>query len=207
MIPKDLITIKYFLGKPWLKLFYHYVISDEDFFSEDEQDFLYHNSRKKFSIFNYIDKKFKYEGYYEFLLEYPSVEGYNHWKQEIFPLDANENEGTTDVKYNQNGYLCSWTGKDWKGLRRSSQTRYTYLDGSNSDKHWFEIGVKNRYNNNLLFPGPALSDYDIVFVSQVVLWIYIPPPLYSSMIQETYPIHSLSLTLCSKLLFLFLILL
>ena len=198
MIPKDLITIKYFLGKPWLKLFYQFVTTSVDYFENDEEDFLFHNTRTKFSIFKYIDTKFKYEGFYEFLLEYPSVDGYNHWRQGVFPLDDDEASGNTDINYNQNGYSCSWTGKDWNGLRRSSMTANAFLDGSDSSRHYYEIGVKGMYHEELTFPGPGKSEDDYYLVSQVLLWILIPPHLYSKMFLKSIKTRSYNLDIILK---------
>ena len=89
IIPRDLITVKFHEGRPFLKIFYQFTNVSSDYFHEND-DFEYINEKNKFSIIKYINLQFKYNGCYEFLLEYPSVEGYNRWKQRLFPTETDE---------------------------------------------------------------------------------------------------------------------
>ena len=168
-------------GKKWLKIFYHNSINDE-WFNTDEE-FFYCTEDNKYSIFEYITNEFKIEGFYEFLLEYPSVDGYNNWKQKIFPTEAFESLNS-DITYScstEEGLFCSWTGKSWKGLTRSSESSSSVLDGSFSTKnYWFTIGSKKYYNTPKKFPGPAGGNAgsEGTTVSEVYLWIRVPSNLF-----------------------------
>ena len=173
MLKKNEIEIKTEFEKNWLKIFYHNVRNGVYFESDDEV--LRVNKQQKFSIIGLITPEFKINGYYEFLLEYPEVVGHNNWKQKIFPRDANETIGQ-DVGYKceeSEGCSCSWTGRYWKGLSRSSLPSFTYIDGSFiTINSWFAIGVKTEYNNEAVIPGPAeLNAKDGIPVHEVYLWI------------------------------------
>ena len=169
---KDL-EFKTFLNKKWLKIFYHDVTGGVYF--DNEEEALFSNTPQKFSILGLITSDFKINNYYEFVLEYPGIEGYNHWKQSIFPRDVQESLETSsgftcDVS---EGCSCSWTGTYWKGLERSTSTSYTFLDGSFNTGHWwFTIGAKTGHGGQIQYPGPASGSVGKgTLVFQVKLWI------------------------------------
>ena len=171
LIKNDLIfETKY--DKRWLKIFYH-DSSNKNWFTSDEE-LLHCNEEDKYSIFEYISPDFKINDYYEFLLEYPGLSGYNNWKQKILPTQAFESI-TTDIGYTcepEEGCSCQWTIKSWKGLKRSSKTSYSFIDGSQSSEYWFTIGAKMAYKSQNKFPGPGET------VTNVSLWIRVPPKLF-----------------------------
>ena len=133
------------LGKRWLKIFYHDVTEGTKYYFQSDDEVLLSNTPQKFSILGLITPEFKIGEYYEFLLEYPGIDGYNNWKQKLFPRDVEESLNT-DSGYTcavSEGCSCSWTGTYWKGLARSSFTSNTFLDGSFNTGHWwFAIGAK-----------------------------------------------------------------
>ena len=182
---KDL-EFKYFLNKRWLKIFHHNASGGIYFDTVEEA--LYTNKPQKFSIIGLITPEFKNNDYYEFLLEYPEVEGYNNWKQKLFPRDVSEslnmNSGYTCDE--SQGCACSWTGKYWKGLSRSSKTSDALLDGSFTEDHWwFAIGATNGYANEISFPGPAggtAGDFKPVY--EVILWIYCSGQIYHNLLDQ-----------------------
>ena len=183
MIPNDLRKIKFFNNKRWLLLFYQNIYTINDFIKE-ESEFLYVNQRTKFSIFKFINEDFKYDNFYEFLLEYPSLEGYNQWKQGLFPLDCNESEGDKTVDFQADSSTLSWSYL-FKGLISSSAVSDTFLDGSvDNDKWWYSIGAKRAYTKQL-FPGPATKGESGISLSTVYLWIYIPPKLFQMFFYST----------------------
>jgi hypothetical protein len=89
---------KVFQSRLWLRIFYHNVTFRDEFSSESEA--LSSNTATKFSILSEIDGNFKFEGKFEFLLEYPGHEGHQRWKQTNFPLSELESAD----KANASGY-------------------------------------------------------------------------------------------------------
>jgi len=129
------------------------------------------NDKYRYSILGSIGSDFKYDGKYEFLLEYPQLNGSNWWIQNKNPVL--ENEGTTAA----NGYTpvsVSWATHHFGGLVKSSQTTLTLLDGSAGNTEWFySIGTRevtswstqNCPSPVNCFPGPNGS------VNEVYLWL------------------------------------
>ena len=179
---KDL-EFKTFLNKKWLKIFYHDVTGGVYF--DNEEEALFSNTPQKFSILGLITSDFKINNYYEFVLEYPGIEGYNHWKQSIFPRDVQESLETSsgftcDVS---EGCSCSWTGKSWRGLSRSATPNYTFLDGSfHPQQWWFAIGARIGTDNGIAIPGPAGGSFEAGKpVYMVKLWIRSSQTAYHSL--------------------------
>ena len=77
-------------------------------------------------------------------------------------------------------------------------TANAFLDGSDSSRHYYEIGVKGMYHEELTFPGPGKSEDDYYLVSQVLLWILIPPHLYSKMFLKSIKTRSYNLDIILK---------
>ena len=99
---------------------------------------------------------------YEFLLEYPSLLGFNRWQQSIYPLDAANDDVGEFVNVS-----CSWTVNYWKGLQKSSY-KCTLLEGSIGHQYWYyAIGMKANCHHDRphYFPGPSSSQ------SKVYLWM------------------------------------
>ena len=182
IVPRNLINIKYFNGKPFLKIFYQFTNSSSDFFNEND-DFELINERNKFSILKHIDDRFKYNDYFEFLLEYPSLEGFNNWKQKIFPTKA---EDPNSIGYLKENDSCTWEGKEWGGLFKSSNFNASYLEGSvNTSLYWYTIGSKKSYMVENFFPGPCFLESEGIKVQNVLLHIYIPPNIYKKLFNFT----------------------
>ena len=193
IIPRNHVTLKYFNQKPWLLIFFHNITKESDYFSDDENEFLYVVERQKFSIFKYINGDFNYHGYYEFLIEYPALEGYNQWKQSVFPLDANENNNE-NVGFKEDESILTWPNL-FKGLIRSSVTEKSILDGiTNNQYWWFTIGAKGNHGTNpLFFPGPSTSadGFYGIDLQAVLLWIFVPPHVLNNIFHLTYNIKRL----------------
>ena len=175
---------KHFRNKRWLKIFYHNVTGGEQFYFQSDEEALWSHTPQKYSILGLISDKFKINEYYEFLLEYPEIKGFNDWKQKIFPKDVDESKNiesgyTCD---SSEGCSCSWTGKFWKGLSRSYLSYLTFLDGSyNNENWWYSIGAKQGHANRIAFPGPVYEGYrDGKHVYEVVLWIRCSDKIYSN---------------------------
>ena len=165
-------SFKVFRDKKWLLVFRQKYESAEDLF-KNESEVLFSNAEKKFSILGNIDKSFRIRNKYEFLLEYPGNDGFNHWTQTKNPVFAEPEK--------ENGYkpiATSWTGCSWHGLSRSSETNRTFIDGSPFHGNWFySIGAYITYYNSI--PGfrgidsLSGSERDEAKIYEVLLWIRI----------------------------------
>ena len=163
--------IKNFLGLNWLLIFYH----DSHgalFFNEKEAH--YSIQKNKFSLFDKISDSFQFENesyvrVYEFLLEYPELEGFNRWQQVLFPSDPR----TRDQPLGYNPLNITWPNSYFEGMALSNQTNLTFIDGSpKSDTTWhFAIGSYQAYTYADKFPGPCLSNGCPESFYYVKLWL------------------------------------
>ena len=159
-------------NRRWILVFYHNFSSDKDLF-KNKTEALLTNQENKFSILGKIKPSFRINGRYEFLLEYPGIEGYfNHWSQTKNPVNAKPNE--------ENGYKpinVSWEGLSWHGLSLSS-SEGTLIDGSPYSGGWFySIGLMKNWFNMIPsfvdFPSLPEKEKEKYRTTQVKLWIRI----------------------------------
>jgi len=150
-------TRKKEFGADWMMIFYHDSVSGGFFSSLEEA--MFSENPNKYSIFSKIGDEYKIDGYYEFLLEYPTFDGYNRWKQSDLPWKNEEISGKS-----ANGYTpinISWNSYNWGGLvksRNSNHPGITLLDGSAGSDYWFyAIGCVDPYTYNPNYPGPFYS--------------------------------------------------
>ena len=116
-------NFKVFNNRKWLLIFHHKYEAEKDLF-KNEKEVLSSKTENKFSILGSIDKTFRINRKYEFLLEYPGREGYNQWTQTKNPIFAEHMK--------ENGYKpisISWNNLSWHGLSRSSATNQTFIHG------------------------------------------------------------------------------
>jgi len=154
-------------GSRWKLVFYQNT-NGGVFFSQIN-DGLFCDNARSYSILSNLDESYKFNGKYEFLLEYPAVTGYNRWRQSLNPINDIETNDKTAIGYE--AVHIDWTAKFWGGLVRSSSS-YSLLDGSAGTSHWwYAIGViTNGYSPN--FPGPAIEGLsDGTPVQEVYLWV------------------------------------
>ena len=160
------------LGRKWILVFYHKYENSGDLFVNNDEA-LNTNQANKYSILGKINKGFRNNGKYEFLLEYPKFpEEYNHWTQTKNPINAQPNT--------ENGYKpikVSWTGEDWHGLSLSSSTS-SFIDGSPFSDFWFyAIGQKGNWADAIAafkdIKGLNETDKNKYLVYEVKLWIRI----------------------------------
>ena len=184
IFPYNTLKFKYEYGKLWMLLFYHNCTYDDFFVKDDE--ILFSNTSTKFSLFGY-GSSFKSNGAYEFLLEYPEVEGHNRWRQTIFPLNTDE------AKSSENGFIssscdCSWT-PSFKGLIKSASNDKSILDCAQAGDWWYSIGAKTNYTYFHKIPGPISlvgQSYRSHYVSEVYLWIHAPKHGVAQIFQITF---------------------
>ena len=161
------ILISYYLKKEfgvnWVKVFYHYSGSGDYFINLNET--LNCSSTNKYSILSFIDNKFKINNKFEFLLEYPELNGYNRWRQSLHPLE------NPDISGFVNGYeeiSIKWNG-GWVGLVKSYHTSYTLLDGwGGVDGWWYSIGSLVKHVTPNTIPGPYKFE-----INNCSLWLRI----------------------------------
>ena len=154
---------KIFRGASWLKIFYQ--DADLGNFTEVDQAKSC-NETGKFSILEKArDMHHYWSDKYEFLLEYPSLQGFNRWQQSIYPLDASNDD--VGEFFNVS---CSWTVNYWKGLQRYTNG-CALLEGSIGNYRWYyAIGMKVNCHRDWphYFPGPSGKQ------SKVYLWMRVP---------------------------------
>ena len=153
---------KSFDGIYWLKIFYH-SCRNGDFFTQND---VYNISTDdKYSILYLLNKNFTIKGKYEFLLEYPETQKFNHWRQTNNPLT--DNETYDNGPYKVKGYEkinIQMESNHWGGLARSASVN-TLLEGCIGDTDWwYAIG---QYNSKL-YNGSIAGENS---VSEVYLWL------------------------------------
>ena len=125
----------------------------------------------KYSVLYSINPKYKRNGEYEFLLEYPELTGFNQWCQTSNPLE--ENETDEDGSRNAAGYReisISWRGEKCGGLVRSSSSALTLLDGTTYHGNtWYSVGRTESTNGGI--PGP-----NGIIIQKTQLWIKVDNP-------------------------------
>ena len=93
-------TYRYKYNAWWLLAVYH-DSSQGDYFSlnDNERNPLWCDKPNLYSIMGEINDRFKIDGKYEFLLEYPSRQGFNRWRQTFSPNDVKETTSTADIGF------------------------------------------------------------------------------------------------------------
>ena len=150
---------KYKYRKTWLLLYYH------DFSKvgkwDKAIDAMNYSDPNKYSIIYYLNDDFKIDDSYEFLLDYPEVEGQNIWRQKNNPLNEHKAENKTKAE-GYKGISISWSTQFWGGLFKSAGEGLlegSYLTGYS----WYGIGRIIEYKGAV--PGP-----DKV-VNKTQLWV------------------------------------
>ena len=133
-------------------IFSHKIESKEDFFTSDKEARSI-NLKNKYSILAYIERnqeKYRIMGMFEFILLFSDKEGCNHWKQKLFPTQANHSV--------ENGFIdlgSTYSDNYWRGLSLSNCNDCSYIDGSPFDNTWFfPIGQKDAYHSQYCIPDP-----------------------------------------------------
>ena len=181
---------KSFRDAMWLKIFDHNLNGSNHFADEDEA--LSCKKPYKYSILKEIETigdDAKYDGKYEFLIEYPEEQGnFNWWRQTNFPTKENESVKKSKVE----GYEkvdVSWDNHSWGGLAKTIHKITlednvncipSLLDGSVSTNSWFYAIGKYKCSVTYVNTYPS---YDPGY-SQVVLWLRVKPCIQVSFICE-----------------------
>ena len=114
-------TYRFFRNAAWLKIFDHNSHQSGPMTSETEA--LNVNQPGKYSIIGEIhshQEEMKYEGKFEFLLEYPMLsKEFNWWRQSKFPIDDPDNNLTRKTVEGYEDVSIAWTFSNWGGLAKS----------------------------------------------------------------------------------------
>ena len=155
----------------WMLIFQHKLENNEDFFI-DSRECLYSNTDRKFSRIGFVEKhlsKFRINGKYEFILQYPDTKVMNHWTQTVFPTKAKPQT--------ENGFVnisSGYTSQGWGGLVLSN-SQSTYIDGAPFSSNWFyPVGQMKMYSTTsgakTCLPNPSGNP---LCLYQMQLWIKI----------------------------------
>ena len=129
----------------WVKIYY--LNSTNKVFFKNKEEALFSLNKNKYSILGKINDKFKKDGYFEFLLQYPHNKAYAIWKQRVNPIEADHN---TDIGFEMVENI-NFTGFDGLAL---SKNEYSLLDGMTRSELWyFAVGVYKSWSNDRCFPG------------------------------------------------------
>ena len=161
----------------WAQVFFHHNKGGTVLFStSDNLSTTTINAANKFSMLNQLNLVKTSSSGWEFLLEYPAVQGkYNRWIQSANPTTTSEGSATTTSnQIYAAGYQAvhiDWTSNYWGGLGRSSTTS-TYIDGSYGHSNWYyAIGATAKYGVGI----PSANDASGGSIYGVTsLWVKLP---------------------------------
>ena len=163
--PMSIYEFKESKSRIWLKVFFH-DSSNNEFFNKSEAHYNVGNPHK-FSILQNIHLFVPKVNDYEFLLEYPELQGLMHWKQRANPMELTEEAAVNHFECIQ----CTWDTY-FQGLFLSPNQN-TLLEGDKRKAgYWrFAIGAYHAYIDLLKFPGPATEPDNGISVTQARLWM------------------------------------
>ena len=150
----------------YMMIFYHNITNLDYFLSE--RDFLFANTVNKYSLFGYLDDKFKYDGSnFEFLLEYPDLDKYAFWTQTVNPWLA---PSDSNIGYIDRGKTLV-EEKRFAGLTKNTGLN-TYMDG-NPDGYWYySVGSRTNWGNSNIMPGCYTSYTPPIHAIRI--WVRVP---------------------------------
>ena len=168
-------SVKNHKNDRWMLVFYHN--SSNGLFYNEFEEIKFQNDYKhgKYSIFGLLQSDLKQNNKFEFLLEYPELNGYNLWRQSNNPIEENKLPDIVFVK----GYEeinVQFTMNCWHGLSLSDSDK-TFIDGSNCQQtgqlenyYYYSIGATSAWLGDNCFAGPEKC------VHNVYLWVRMSPP-------------------------------
>ena len=143
-------------------LLFHFKIQDKNYFNT-YNEFLYSNTKNKYSLFGFFDDSFKIVDNFVFLMEYPETSCYLYFQQNINPLQAVPN---SNVGFLLKKSTCEATpGTIFSGLTKHDDF-YSYLDGINDKENpnywYYSLGQKSEWLNLDQIPAYALLTTPII---------------------------------------------
>ena len=176
-----------FYGLKWVRIFHH--DSHYGYFKTLGDALFSPKNKQKFSVLGSLNKDFKINDVYEFVLEYPNEACLLHWNQTKNPIETTTNIGYKPIHVDSK--LSSF-----QGLSRSADKSQTLLDGTPSeytDSWWFSVGtIKDQFKPNIPVYRINASEYTTSHL--VNLWVRVE----SYDIVKTLPSLSLFICTCNK---------
>lgn len=166
----------------YMLLFYHNISKGDKFTTE--KDFLFANSKMKYSLFGYLNDNYMYDGTkFEFLLEYPDVQTYVFWTQNVNPWLAPTD---TYIEYTCRGKTLVENQK-FTGLTRHTKSKSTFIDGNNDTGNWYySVGSTIIWRGSNVMPGSYTNTTPAIHVIRI--WVRVP---------NMHFLHSLEFYKCS----------
>ena len=163
---------KILFGARWKMVLYH-DSSQGNFFDKDNVLSTNSNQGRTYSDLKSITNANKYYGYFEFLLEYPTISPcYIYWKQKVNPIDTNP--GDDNIEFEPKFVPDQYS--NFQELAKSVDSTSTFLDGSPgvlTNSWFFAVGCYSPFGTATTFPGPVLSTETNVGIPKALLWIMI----------------------------------
>ena len=139
-------------GNSWFLIFHHNVKDRELFTNKNEA--LFCRKKNKFSLLSKLNDNMKKNGdYYEFMITYPEIDDYIHFKQKTNPIYTETIESETVQILHES--KCT-DHQDFLGLGLS-KNGLTYLDGNGKQSNWFYAIGQFAFENKTFtssIPGP-----------------------------------------------------
>ena len=165
----------------WLKIFYHFNPNGENGFVNASEAMYCVDNEHKYSILSTINRRYKINGLYEFIIEYPELGTYNRWQQTDNPLEITEDLITRNVS-GFNPIETKAVNDNWGGLSRTKDGINGYdlapslLNGIPGNHEWyFAIGQYKNVNWTYVDSSGSSLEYRIpsnsLPVSIVSLWL------------------------------------
>ena len=135
-----------------------------------DHDSLFANEKDKYSLLGYINDKFRVNGTFVFLLEYPETPCHYFFSQEVNPIISIPDNEVGMIKFDSN---CS-SDLDFIGLNRNFDPDRTYLDGIKTDTvrklyGYFGVGQRKPWHN--LHQLGAYHSSHTPYITEENLWM------------------------------------
>ena len=159
---------KSYRGSEWYLLFHHFSSSQNPVFFSNEEEAKFSSTENKYSVLSSLNDQFLFNGKFEFLLEYPSLNSFLQWKQSVNPLFAPTDSTAESVGFSP---IDVDSYPIFQGLKyRGSVTLIRGICNIKCGWH-FAIGcMNNDYSPN--FPGPH-DGVNYFMVNEANLWVRI----------------------------------
>jgi hypothetical protein len=154
-------------GRTWVLLFRHFTYNKPaKYFANYDSSFHTTTNKDLFSLLTIINELMKVNGKYEFLLEYPELNNYFHWRQTSNPLSVSSSVSSSTIGFEPIHVPSNY----FKGLGLGSSTTSGLLGICDGECGWhYAIGCHNNLYDPK-FPGPDING-DFYYVKQALLWI------------------------------------
>ena len=133
------------LPKDFVLIFYHNAKSG---FFPSKQAAIFSQNSDRFSLLSRIDNRFQTSNNsFEFILYYPDVDEFCHWKQTENPILTDKTQPITFEDVN-----CSWhylSHYPFNGLWKSTSIN-CFLDSGENNSFYYAVGM---YHNDTNYPG------------------------------------------------------